>query len=166
MEQGQSRSSLQEKRLMEALPQGVRDGVMRVVLAGRKVMYAPESKSLIEEELALNVPDWQKLGESVAGLMIILDGQAKGKIPSAYIVPSAIQLVFDAADFLMDSGRLDLDDEEIAQATIYVAILLLKKMRVPDAQIMQMAQDLAKKSGTSVQQEVVQEATQDAAQGG
>lgn len=165
MTQNNSRSSQQEQRLMSALPENARDGVTRIILAGRKIMYASETKQIIEDELAQDIPDWQKIGESVAGLMTIIDGQANGKIPSAYIVPAAIQLVFDAADFMSDTGRIEPSDEEVAQATIYVAILLLKKMRVPDNQIMQMAQQLASKAGTSVQQDVVQEATKDA-QGG
>lgn len=160
-----SKSAMQESRLMAALPDQAKDGVHRIILAGRKIMYAPETKEIIENELSQNIPDWQKLGESIAGLMVIIDGQAQGKIPSAFIVPSAIQLTFDAADFLQESGRMDLNDEDVAQATIYVSILLLKKMRVPDEQIMQMAQQLAKQSGTTVQNDVVQEAEKDA-QGG
>lgn len=121
-------------KAVEAIPPNLRDAFERVVLAGMKVMYSPETEELVSE--AMNAPGevWKKLGEGVAGLMMLLDKQSGKGIPQDVIIPAAIELVSEAADHMNQTGQA-VSPDDLKTATQYAAILIAKKFGANDEQI-------------------------------
>lgn len=124
-------------RVIEAIPQNMRPAFEKIVLAGLKVLYSPEMKDEIQKELDRDVPVWQKLGEGVAKLLVMLDQQSKKTMPQQLIIPAAVEIVADAADFIAQSGE-EVSPDDLQKATAYVAICIAKIYRVPDDQIPRM----------------------------
>jgi hypothetical protein len=87
----------------------------RIVLAGRKVMYSPESHKLMLKELEGPGTIAQKIGQGVAGLMALLWQESKQSIPPQLLIPAGMVLVADAAQFLKEAGQ-DVTDQDIGQA--------------------------------------------------
>lgn len=124
-------------RVIEAIPANMQAAFKQIVEAARKVLYSEEMKDEIQKELARDVPIWKKLGEGVAKLLVMLDQQSKKTMPQALIIPAAIEIVADAADFLTKTGE-EVTPEDLQAAMAYVAVAIAKIYRAPDEQITQM----------------------------
>lgn len=124
-------------KVVEAIPPALRDAFERVILAGMKVMYSPETEDLVAQTLEGDGEMWKKIGEGVAGLMMLLDKQSGKGIPQDVMIPAAIELVNEAASHLQTIGQ-NVTPEDIKTATQYVVVLLAKKFGANDQQIMGM----------------------------
>lgn len=124
-------------KVVEAIPPNLRDAFERVVLAGMKVMYSPETEEMVAQTLEGPGEMWKKIGEGVAGLMMILDKQSGKGIPQDIMIPAAIELVNEAGSHLSAIGQ-KVTPEDIKTATQYVVVLLAKKLGANDQQIMGM----------------------------
>ena len=120
----------------KAVPPEMMEAFERVVLAGKKIMYSPQMEDTINQELAGEGPIEKKLAEAVAGLITILDRQAKPRIPVQLIIPAAIELVHDAADFVKSAGLVpDITPEQVKTATQLVTMVVLKVYGANEQQI-------------------------------
>ena len=88
------------------------DAYDRVVTAGMKMMYAPESAEMIQN-LIMNdeIPLANKLGEGIANLLVMMDNQGNGTIPKEILVPVGVTLMFEAADYLFEVGEEVTEDD-------------------------------------------------------
>ena len=122
----------------KSVPPELMEQFERVVLAGKKVMYSPQMEDTIKEELAGDGPIEKKLAFAVAGLIAMLDKQAKPKLPVKVIVPAAIELLYDAADFISNAGLAPaITPEQLKTATQAMVMLVLKMYGSNDEQIKQ-----------------------------
>ena len=122
----------------KSVPPELMESFERVVLAGKKVMYSPQMEDTIKQELAGDGPIEKKLAFAVAGLIAMLDKQAKPKLPVKVIVPAAIELLYDAADFVSNAGLAPaVTPEQLKTATQAMVMLVLKMYGSNDEQIRQ-----------------------------
>ncbi len=124
-----------KSRAVEALPPAMHDAFERVVLAGMKGMYSKQSSELLEQELSAKGEMWQKLATAITGLMMILDRQSGKGIPVQVVIPAAIELLYEAAEFIRKTKRAEISDEDMKDATQYLGGLLAKKYGANDEQI-------------------------------
>ena len=113
-----------------------RDAVDRVVAAGVKLMYAPNMRAELRQAVDSDTPVPQKLAENAAGLLLILDQKAKGKIPVAALFPAALALLGEAAEVLIAAGQ-EVTQEVYNEAAQMLFVLLARKMGASDEQVMQ-----------------------------
>lgn len=118
------------------LPENLQEPFERVVLAGMQIMFSKDMQDDIQRELSGNRPMFQKLAESVAGLMGLITQQSKG-MPPDVVVPAAIELLHEAAAYVNEVGMGEVSPEETKQATQYLVALLLKGSGAADDQIAQ-----------------------------
>ncbi len=85
----------------------------RIVLAGRKVMFAEQSHKLFLDQLDGPGTIAQKMGQGVAGLMALLWQESKQSLPPELLIPGGMVLVAVAADFLRKGG-MDVTDQDVA----------------------------------------------------
>ena len=97
--------SAELKKMRESMPEKMRNAFDRVVLAGQKILYGKETQDMIDEFLNQNAPLEEKLGAGVANIVVMIDNKANGAIPKEILVPAGTVLLFDAADFLTQSGE-------------------------------------------------------------
>lgn len=131
-------------KVVDVLPEELREPFERVVLAGMKILYSPKMKGTIEQELAKNAPVERKLAEGTAGLMALIDSQAKKGLPREIIIPAGIELLHEAADFLQSTGRIQASPEQLQQASMYLAVILAKRYGASDQDIQGMFAGQAK----------------------
>jgi len=81
------------------------DAFRRVVVAGKRLLYGKETQGMIDQFMSTEAPIEEKLGTGIANLVIMIDNKAQGNIPKDVMIPAATVLLFDAADFLRQSGE-------------------------------------------------------------
>lgn len=131
----------------KAVPPELMEAFDRVVLAGKKVMYSPEMEDTFMQEISREGPIEKNLAEAIVGLMALLDKQSKPRLPLPVIIPAAIELVHDAADFIQKGGLEEITPEQVKTASQLAAMLIAKRYGANDEQIFRMM------SGPETQQE-------------
>lgn len=102
-------------KMIEVMPPEMKVAFQKVVLAGKKMLYSPDTREMINEVLNSEAEMGEKLGAGIANLMIMMDNQAQGAIPKDVMIPAGTVLLFDAADALKQSGET-ISSEELGQA--------------------------------------------------
>lgn len=75
-----------------------------IVTAGKRLMYADETRQMLQSVVNSPDDDATKLGQGIAGLMGLLMSEAKGSLPMELVIPSGIVLLAHAAQFINDLG--------------------------------------------------------------
>lgn len=122
--EGQPGKGKFRSNVVSALPENLKEPFERVVLAGMKVMFSEQMQDDIQQALAGEKPMFQKLAESVTGLMGLLYKQSKG-MPKEVIIPAAIELLHEAAAYVTESGMGKVSPEELKQSIQYLVVLML-----------------------------------------
>lgn len=107
LQKAKERAPAFEKPDVAALiPEGQEDAVGRVVAAGLKIAYHPSMRQQLVESVQGEEPVPVKLGDNVAGLMLLMQKRAKGGgIPPAVMLPAAMELLGEAAEMLSAAGE-------------------------------------------------------------
>ncbi len=111
--------------------------LQRIVVAGMKVMFDPQTHQLVQQALAGPDPLPQKLGKSVAGLMGLLWQESKQSLPPQLIIPAALVLLAHAIDFLRKSGQQGADANLYAQASEVMISILLQSRGIDPQKVAQ-----------------------------
>ena len=89
----------------------------RIVMAGLKVMYSPQSHEMMVKELQKPQEPAINIGEGVAKLMAILWSQGKGTLPMQAMMPATIVLMCEALDFAEQVGKVKVTPQLLAAVT-------------------------------------------------
>lgn len=145
--------------VVQKLSKEDRDAYQRIVAAGMKMMYAPETREQLMEGIRSKDPIPKKLAENILGLLLIMFQKSTGVPPPGALFPAAVELMGEAAEVLIKAGQ-QVTQEDFHDASILLFTMLGKKLGATDQQLMQGAeQALAQAEGGA------QEATPAAPQG-
>ena len=125
-----------------------KDAVDRTVAAGVQIMYAPETSQSLRDAVDSQDPVSERMARNVAGLMLILDKKAQGKIPIAAIFPAALELLGEAAEVL-ESVKQPVTQADYNEAALMLAAILAGKMGATEEQVMQAGQQVLAKRGSN-----------------
>jgi hypothetical protein len=107
--------------------------VQRIVIAGMKVMFSPQTRELLQQALQAPGDIATKLGQAIAGLMALLVKESQGSIPQQLLIPAGMILLTHAADFLRKAG-MQVSDQDVAQAMqVFIETVLHAHGVNPDA---------------------------------
>jgi len=115
------------------IPADLQEGFDRVVLAGMKVMFSEETHSQVLQQLEGQGPIAQKLGQGVAGLMLMLFKESNQTMPPQLLIPAGIELLMQAVDFVKRGGLAKPTDKDIGDAMqIMIEVIMEKFGQSPD----------------------------------
>lgn len=119
----------------------------RIVLAGKKIMFSPQSHKLFLDQL--NGPGTlaQKMGQGVAGLMGLLWQESRQSLPPELLIPAGMCLVAVAADFLRKGG-MEVTDEDVAGGIEALVTALLQAGGVDPDKVAEIGARGGKTDGT------------------
>src|SRR3990167_8756013 len=106
IEKGQGENQKYRSTSYKGVPQELQSSLERVVVAGKRILYAPQMKGMIEKQLKEKGPIEKKLADGVLGLIILLESQSKPSLPAKVIIPAAVELLYEVADFLSEAGLI------------------------------------------------------------
>lgn len=106
-------------------PQTMQD-VEKIVLAGMKLMYAPQTRQMMNSVVNSEGPLPEGLSSNIIGLVQILWEKSNGTLPPEAIGPATMILVYEMASFIRDAGK-EVDPEEVDIAA-QMAMQMLKEL--------------------------------------
>ena len=98
--------------------------LQRIVLAGMRVLFSPQTHKLMLKELDGPGTISQKLGQGIAGLMSLLFQESHRSIPPNLLIPAGCVLLAHAADFLRKAGQ-QVTDQDIASGIETMTTMLM-----------------------------------------
>lgn len=120
------------------MPPELQDAYDRVVLAGMKIMFGKDSHKLMLKEMQKPGPVGQKLGQGIAGLMLILFKESNNSMPPSVLIPAGIQLLMQAVDFMRKAGVEKVTNADIGDAMELMISTLLEKFGASPEKVQQM----------------------------
>jgi hypothetical protein len=126
------------------IPEQMQDAVARIVAAGTKLIYSPQLREQVMKDIEREGEVPQKLAESTVGLLLTLDGQAKGGgIPMEALFPAGMELLGEAAEILSATGQV-VTQADYNQAALQMSMLIVKKLapEASDEEIMQVHEQM------------------------
>jgi hypothetical protein len=99
--------------LMQKIDPRLAPVVTKVEAAGKKVMYAQETRDMAMEQMKQGT-DPETLGSAVAKLAAVLFNQSKHTIPMSVLLPATMLLLFEALEFLEEAGTVQVDGPQLA----------------------------------------------------
>jgi hypothetical protein len=129
-----------EQAVQAKVPPDLMPAFERIVTAGLKVMYAPETRQMLANQLKQPGDPAQIVGEGIAKLMGILYQQSKGTMPMKAAIPAAQVLTCEAIDFAAKAGIMQVSSDTIAQTTKEMVTYLLQVFGFSQAKIQQFIQ--------------------------
>lgn len=136
-----------EQAVMEKVPQDKRGAFERIVAAGEKVMYSPQTRQMLDNQLSQQGDPAEIAGEGVAKLFGLLFKESKGTMPMEAGIPAAQVLLCEGLDFLEKAGRIQVTNEVIGHATQAMVAYLLQLFGVSQDKLAQMMQAGAQQQG-------------------
>jgi hypothetical protein len=111
------------------MPPELQEPYQRVVTAGMKVMFDPKSRNQVMALLQQEGPLAQKLGQAIAGLLLMMFEQSNKTMPPQVMIPAGVELLSHAVDLLAKAGQ-QVSPQEIAAATEIFITTMLKKFNI------------------------------------
>ena len=109
------------------VPPELQEAYERVVIGGRKVMFSKESHQFMLKEMQGQGPVAQRLGQGIAGLMLLLFKESNETIPPEVIIPAGIELLMQAVDFVRETGMGEITNKDIGDALEIMMRMILEK---------------------------------------
>ena len=129
--------------MVQIMAPEMRDAYERVLTAGKKMMYAPETAEAVHGLILDDeVPMANKLGEGVANLVIMMDNQGNGTIPKDVLIPVGVTLLFEAADYMFECG-MDVTDQDLSDGMEIMVYGIYEGYNIPREEVDQVVDKLA-----------------------
>lgn len=130
------------------VPPEFADAYKRVVIAGMKVMFDQSTHKMMLDALQGEGSLGQKMGNGIAGLVLLLFQKSNKTIPPQILIPAGVELLMQAVYFVRKAKLAMPNNGDVGEATQVMVTTLLSKFGVtPDrlnAAIDQVAQKGAK----------------------
>lgn len=136
-DQGPS-GSFKRPNTAQFVPPEMKDAVDRIVAAGIKMAYSPQMADERQQFLEGQEPAGQRMAQTVAGLLLTLDQQAKGGLPVGAIFPAGVELLGEAAEMLSKAGQ-PVSQEDFNDGARQLFVIVGQKLGGTPDQIMQAA---------------------------
>jgi peptidoglycan hydrolase-like protein with peptidoglycan-binding domain len=108
--------------------------VMKIVSAGKQVMYSPQTRHMMQAQLAGGA-DPEKIGQGIAKLMGILFHASKKTAPMQALIPAGMLLLFEGLQFLEDAGTVQVTPDLLAACTQATSSALLQVLGIKPEQV-------------------------------
>lgn len=121
--------------ILAKVPQQLQPVVLKVVESGKKVMYAPETRAMLEKQLAGPGDPAEKAGAGAAKLFALLFNRSKHTIPMQAGAPAGAMLLCEALDFLEQGHQVEVTPDVLAAATQAYGSNLLQLLGVDPSKL-------------------------------
>ena len=119
------------------VPPELQEAYERVVIAGMKVMFSKETHQFMLKEIQGQGPVAQRLGQGIAGLMLMLFKESNETIPPEVIIPSGLELLMQAVQFVREARLAEVTNKDIGDAMEIMMRMILEKFGMTPEQFEQ-----------------------------
>lgn len=119
------------------MPPELQEAYERVVIAGMKVMFDQNTHRAMLREITKPGPMGDKLGQGVAGLLLMLVKEGNNTMPPAVLIPAGLELIMQAVDFVRRAELGTVTNEDIGRAAEVMITTLMGKFGADPARLEQ-----------------------------
>jgi hypothetical protein len=123
------------------VPDELREPYERIVIAGQKVLYSEETESLVREAFQGDAPVEQKLAKGIRDLMVLLWQESNHSMPPQLIIPAAVELLTEAADFVNETGLEQVNEQQLGEAMRLMIGMVMDTFGVTQERLQQAQQE-------------------------
>ncbi len=124
-----------QEALASKVPPNLKQAYDKIVLAGKKVMYAEKSAEMVRKELDRDKPIDQKLAHAAAGLIVTLEKQSKGTMPQDAALLAGACLLLEMVDLVLQID-MPVTEQDVRDALDTFVTLNMMKHGANEQQIM------------------------------
>lgn len=103
--------------------------LQRIVTAGMKVMFSPQTRAMMQKIVQTPGNVAQKVATSVAGLLGILMKESGNAMPKQLLIPAGVLLIAHAAEFL-DRAQMVMTDQDVGTAIQQMTTIVLAQFKM------------------------------------
>lgn len=118
----------------------LQNAFQRIVAAGLKIMYSPQTRQLLQNQMRQHGEPTEIAGEGVAKLIAIAYKESRGTMPMKAAIPAAQVLLCEALDFMAKAGMIEITNDTIAESTKSMIAYLLQIFGFTQQKIQQFMQ--------------------------
>jgi hypothetical protein len=123
-----------------------REPLSRIVKAGMKFLYAPQTNDMVHKALTEGAPE-DSIAKGAPIVMAILVKESKGTLPPQLLIPAAFAIAFDALDYLAETQGFEVTPDLLDKVTYNVGQSMLAAAGVKPEDVERLhgeAQDILK----------------------
>jgi len=110
------------------------NAIQRVVLAGMKLLFSPETHDKLFNSINRSVPIEDALGSSAVHIMMLLMNQAKN-MPGEAVIPAGTILLARAIDFIHKTNMFPVTDQTFYDALqMFIAVMKRESEKAQQSQ--------------------------------
>lgn len=129
--------------------------VLKMVNAGHQIMFSPQTRHLLQQQLQGNAQNPEAVGSGIAKLLGILFNKSKKTAPVQALIPAGMVLMCDGLDFLEESGAVQVTSQFLAQCTQAAGSAILQMLGVKPEQVQQAMSQVQAQSGRGGRQPII-----------
>ena len=89
----------------------------RIIAGGLKFAFDPKAHGTVVQGLDKSVDPVHDVAVGVVGILILMSKKAQGTMPTEAMVPAGLVLVLHGLDYLEQTGRMQITNTEVDDAT-------------------------------------------------
>lgn len=128
-----------EQGIQAKVPANMQTNFMKVVHAGLTIMYAPQTKDLLQKGIAASNDPAKEAAAGATRLISNLYQQSGKTLPIALVVPTAMIFAFEYLDLVAKAGKAQITPDMISTTTTAVSDALLPLLGVTKDKLASMA---------------------------
>jgi hypothetical protein len=113
----------------------LQDAMQRVAIAGRKIMFAPQTRNLLQQGLLSGGPPADILATQIAGILKVADDKSGMNIPKQVLVPAGLVLMRDLVRFVEQARLFKITAADLKLAIQKMIVLLIREYQLYDQQV-------------------------------
>ncbi len=119
------------QQILESVkPPQLTQAIEKVVEAGKKILYSPDTREMVLQELQSDGEMQDVIGSGVAKLTGLVYSEYKKTLPMEVLMPVCMLLMIEVLDFLEQGGKVQVTNEFLAEVTQSTASAMLQLLGV------------------------------------
>lgn len=130
-------------KISDEVPGNLQQAFVKVVTAGEKFMFSEKTHKFMLDTLRSEGDLGEKVGEAMAGLLLVLFEQSNQKMPLEVMPSAGVYLIGKGGEFLERVTGEDITPDVSAKAIEVMFMTLGEKFGLPPDQLMMIAEKSA-----------------------
>lgn len=127
-----------EQTIQSKVPPQLLPMVQRIVMAGHKVLYDPQTHAMAMKALTMPGDKATVAGQAATKLVGLLYTEAHGGITVQAVIPAGVMLLCEALDFMEQAGMLKVTQQVLADAMKSMTTSTLQMFNITPQKLVQM----------------------------
>lgn len=124
-----------EQKIEQSVKPQIQNAYQRIVMAGLKMLSTPQTKQIVMQQITAQGDPAQNISDGILRMLALFHQESKGSMPPQAAIPAMMTLMVKALQYLVGTGRLQLNQSLMEQVTQDTAQKILQFYGVTQSQM-------------------------------